>query len=43
MPGGWRGRTWLGAMVLATAIVVTFLIWYGITEGPAFIGRLLDG
>jgi manganese transport protein len=41
LPRGGRGVAWLGALVLATLVIVSFLGWYLVTEGPTFIQRLL--
>jgi Mn2+/Fe2+ NRAMP family transporter len=40
VPGGGKGAAWLGGMVLATLTLTVFLIWYAITKGPDFFGRL---
>jgi len=40
LPRGARGAAWLGAMVLSTLVLVAFLGWYAVTQGPAYFSRL---
>lgn len=43
LPRGPRGTLWLGALTLATLIVVVFLAWFTIAKGPGFIEDLARG
>jgi len=40
LPRGPRATAWLGAMVLATLVLVVFLGWFTITRGPQFLEDL---
>lgn len=42
-PAGAGGTTWLGAMIVATGIVVVFLTYYVIERGPAYFKLLFSG
>lgn len=39
-PRGRAGATWMGAIVLATIVLLVFLAWYLITKGPGFLETL---
>jgi len=39
-PEGGGATVWLGGMVMATITMTVFLVWFAITKGPGFLGRL---
>jgi len=41
LPSGTKGKTWLGAMVLCTLTLITFLAWFTISKGPQFLEDFL--
>ncbi len=38
-PPGGRLVAWVGALVLSTVVLATFLGWYAVTKGPGFIAQ----
>ena len=39
-PEGWRGKLWLGGMIVSTLVLVGFLTWFAVNNLPQYLEQL---